>query len=170
MDPLTIGITLAKFVPDIIGLFKGDDAKESAQAVLAIAEKVTGKKGPDAAAAIEADPATALEFKKAVMADKHVAARLALENVQGARAMYKHHGTKIDEVIGDVMRKNLPYIVVLALANIIAVYILKDHGALVAIISNLIGVMIGQLISERQAVMNFCLGSSVGSKNKNKED
>jgi len=39
---------------------------------------------------------------------------------------------------------------------------------LVAIVSNFIGITIGQLFNERQAVVNFFFGSSKGSKDKDK--
>lgn len=67
MDPITIGLALAKFAPSIIGWIAGDDAEDKAQKVVDIAEQVTGKSGMDAVSAIESNPETALKFQEMVI-------------------------------------------------------------------------------------------------------
>ena len=49
------------------------------------------------------------------------------------------------------------------------VYFLQDNASLIAIASNIIGVAIGNLFNERQAIINFFFGSSIGSKEKDNE-
>jgi hypothetical protein len=46
--------------------------------------------------------------------------------------------------------------------------LLDGKGEVIAIVSNFIGIAIGNLFSERQSVVNFFFGSSVGSKLKDK--
>jgi hypothetical protein len=72
MDPITTGLALAaQFAPNIIKYFTNSDtAGAVAQQVIGIAQTVTGKVAPDEAmTAIKEDPALALQFKTAVMAN-----------------------------------------------------------------------------------------------------
>ena len=72
MDPITIGLALAsQFAPSIIKYFTNSDtAGAVAGQVIDIAKTVTGKGTPDdAMAALKADPALAIQFKTAVMAN-----------------------------------------------------------------------------------------------------
>lgn len=64
MEPVTIALGLAKVIPSIIGLFKGDGEKDKATQVQDIAKQVTRVSDAwEAVAAIECDPAMLLEFK-----------------------------------------------------------------------------------------------------------
>lgn len=89
MDPLTIGITLAaKYVPEIIRHFKGDKAGAVAGKVIDIAQTVTGTATPqEAEIVLSADPAKALEFKLAVMAQEAAIEQMYLVDTQNARSM-----------------------------------------------------------------------------------
>ena len=72
MDPVTIGLALAsQFAPSIIKYFTNSDtAGAVAGQVIDIAKTVTGKGTPDEAMdAMRADPALAIQFKTAVMAN-----------------------------------------------------------------------------------------------------
>ena len=64
------------------------------------------------------------------------------------------------------MKYNLVIVFLLVIINVIAVWYLKNDAAVLAIISNFIGITLGALLNERQAVINFFFGSSMGSKNK----
>jgi len=89
MDPLTIGLTLAsQFAPSVIKYFTNSDtAANVAGHVVDIAKTVTGTATPDAAlAALQADPALALEFKRLVLARETELHRLYLDDMQDARA------------------------------------------------------------------------------------
>lgn len=88
MDPVTIGLALAsQFAPSIIRYFTNSDtAGEVAGKVIDIAQAVTGKATPDeAAAALKADPALALQFKTAVMANDADLEKAFLADRQDAR-------------------------------------------------------------------------------------
>jgi hypothetical protein len=85
MNPILIG--LAQFAPAIIKWATGSDkAEEVASKVIDVAKTVTARDTPDAAlAAIQADPALAIEFRKAVMANELEYDRMYLVDVQSAR-------------------------------------------------------------------------------------
>lgn len=72
MDPITIALGLAQFVPGLIRWVSGDDQSKAAQVadqVVGVAKAVTGKTGgADALAAVKADPALALQLQQAWMA------------------------------------------------------------------------------------------------------
>lgn len=167
-------LALAKFIPDVIGLFdskKGAKAKEAAEAVENVAAAITGKTGDDAVRAIEADPELAYKFKTAVMADSHISEQLQAEDLKSAREAYKIHHEQADNVAKSIMSRNLPTIFVLVLINVVSVGGAKYFdlpGEVLAIISNMIGIVIGQLLNERQSVVGFFFGSSLGSKMKTK--
>ncbi|TAN78315.1 MAG: hypothetical protein EPN20_01045, partial [Magnetospirillum sp.] len=63
MDPISLALGLAQFVPGIIRWISGDDSAKAAavaQQVVGVAQAITGKDSGDAAlAAIKADPALA---------------------------------------------------------------------------------------------------------------
>lgn len=166
---LGIALALAKFVPDVISLFshkRGKQAQDAISAIENVANTLTGKTGDDAVAAIEADPQLAYEFKIAVMADSHISEQLKADDRKDARAAYKVNHEQADKVAQSIMKLNLPSVLALALINIAAVYFLKEYGPILAIASNLIGIVIGRLLSERESVVGFYFGSSLGSKMK----
>mgnify|MGYP003639117535 FL=1 len=168
MDPFTV-LGLIKYVPDLIGLFdskKGEQAKKISETVGKIAETVTGKAGHEAVLSIEKDPALAHQFKLAVMADNHVNEQMHLDNTKSARDMYKVNPEQASKVANNIMKHNLIIVFLLVLINVASVVGLKDHAAVLAIVSNFIGIVMMALLSERQAVVNFFFGSSMGSKNK----
>lgn len=72
MDPITIALGLAQFVPGLIRWIGGDDAEGAAKVadqMVGVAKSVTGKpNGEDALAAIKSDPALALQLQQAWLA------------------------------------------------------------------------------------------------------
>ena len=89
MDPVTLGLALAsQFVPSIIKYFTNSDtAGAVAGQVIDIAKTVTGKGTPDeAVAALQLDPALALQFKTAVLASDTDLEKAYLADRQSARA------------------------------------------------------------------------------------
>ena len=72
MDPISIALGLAQFIPSAIRHFTGDDRSKAAAVadqVIGVAKSVTGKdNGEDALAAIKADPALALQLQQSWMA------------------------------------------------------------------------------------------------------
>lgn len=169
MDPFSIAVGLAKVVPEIANWIGGDKAEEAVSKVVDIAETITGKKGPDALAAINAEPAMALEFQKAIMADKHRLDELYLQDKASARDMYKVHHEQTDKISERIMSYNLWMIFALVIINGTAIYFLKEQAAVLATISNLLGIVIKSLLDERKEVTGFYFGSSVGSKIKDQK-
>ena len=82
MNPITIALGLSQFAPVIAKWITGSDkAADIAGKVVDIAKTVTGKAEPDQAlAAIQTDPAAALQFKTAVLAQQTELERLAVAN------------------------------------------------------------------------------------------
>lgn len=106
MDPITIGLTLAsQFAPEIIKYFTNSDkAGQVAGKVIEIAQTVTGKAVPDEALeALKADPALALQFRTAVMANETELQRMYLADVQSAR----DRDVKIQQAGGHNHRANV---------------------------------------------------------------
>jgi len=163
---LTTGLALAKFVPEVVGWFAGDKAESAASSIVGIAEKVTGLGGDEALKAIESDPNTALEFKKAVMANKYELDRIYLANTAGARDMYTESRTLADRVALGIMRYNFFFVVILLVCNAVACWYLKDHPAVLSGIATTIGFVINAFIKERSDVSNFLFGSTLGSRMK----
>lgn len=166
---LSAALGLIKFVPDLIGLFdskKGEQAKKISEKVSSIAEAVTGQAGQGAIDVLEKNPELAYKFKCEVMADSHVREQLDLDNTKSARDMYKVNPEQASKVADGIMKYNLVIVFLLVVINVIAVNHLKDDAAILAIVSNFIGIVMMALLQERQAVVNFFFGSSMGSKNK----
>lgn len=82
MDPITIAMSLAQFVPQITKWVTGSDkAEQVAQKAIEIAQTVTGKPtGDQALAALQADPALVLQYRQAVLAQEVSFQQLAVQN------------------------------------------------------------------------------------------
>lgn len=90
MYPVTIALALAsQFAPGIIKYFSNSDtAANVAGQVINIAKTVTGKGTPEEAVeALKLDPALAIQFKTAVMANDTDLEKAYLADVQSARTM-----------------------------------------------------------------------------------
>ena len=171
MDPITTALALGKFVPDIIGWIKGSDSNSKfvADKIINIAQKVTGASNKDyVESLLENDPAVQLEFQKAIMADRHVFDQLCLDNTKDARKMYENENTIADQIANSIIKINLFIVFCLVGFQVVAVIWLSDQAALLATVSNIIGIVIHALLKERQDVINFFFGSSLGSKLKTK--
>lgn len=70
MDPISIALALAQFVPSITKMITGSDkAEKVAATVVDIAKAVTKQQsGEDAISAMKQDPALVLEYQKAILA------------------------------------------------------------------------------------------------------
>lgn len=173
MSLIALGLGLAKFVPDIIDLFDGDDnkASEAAEKVVGIAENLTGHQGDDALTAIQQNPELQLKFKKLVMEDKYFLEKLDHQDRSSARKMYKEAGhEQADKIANEVINKNLYFTIGIALIQILALsYFTEMSNMVVAIIGNVSGLLIKSLLDERLQVISFYFGSSLGSKHKDKK-
>ena len=90
------------------------------------------------------------------------------KNREVAHQTYRTEHTMSDKIASQVISKNLFIIALLVFANIATLYYFKEDATLIAIVSNIIGIAIGNLFAERQAIINFFFGSSIGSKAKDK--
>ncbi len=87
-----------------------------------------------------------------------------LADRRDARDLYKEKNNMADKVAKQVINLNLIVIAVLVVANIVCIMYLDK--ALLAIVSNVVGMVIQALIQERTTVVQFFFGSSKGSKDK----
>lgn len=87
MDPLTVAMGLAQFAPQIIRWISGNEkAGDAAERIVSIATEVTGEpSGVDAFKKMKVDPALAMEFRRAVMANETELDKLYLGDRQNAR-------------------------------------------------------------------------------------
>lgn len=87
-------------------------------------------------------------------------------NTESARSIYAASKDITDSLANKIMNWNLPLILVLVIVNIACVKWLDS--VLLAIVSNVIGMVMQKLFEERSAVTNFFFGSSKGSKDKDR--
>ena len=162
MDPITIAMGLAQFAPQIIKWVTGSDkAGEAAGKVIEIAQQVTGKQGPDALEAIKADPAVALQFRQAVMANEADLDKAFLADRQDAR--------KRDVALAMAGRKNhrADILAVLAVGSLmLCVWIVASNPALPGGAREAIMFVAGVFAAAVRDVYSFEFGSSRGSKEK----
>jgi uncharacterized membrane protein len=94
---------------------------------------------------------------------------IELDRYKTAHQSYQVKGVEADSIADSIINYNLPIIAILVLVNIALVYFMRERSELIAIASNIIGVAIGNLFNERQAIINFFFGSSIGSKEKDRK-
>lgn len=88
-----------------------------------------------------------------------------LEQTNAARGIYGGPSKDItDWMIKRIMVWNLWFVTGLVVVNVGVSILLRNESAILAVVSNIIGVVIGQLLAERQTAVQFPLGSSLGSK------
>jgi hypothetical protein len=81
MDPISIAMGLAQFVPQIVKWIGGDKAGTVAQKVVDVAQQVTGKPtGDEALKALQADPNLVLQYRQAVLSQEVAFEQLAVQN------------------------------------------------------------------------------------------
>lgn len=123
-------------------------------------EKLTEKKGTDErySAALAEIEQNEREWQKEVFT-------LEMDDRKDARLTYREKNEMADKIANQVMRWNLVIAIVLVIANItVSIYVTQP--AIVALASNVIGILLAQVIRERGTLMDFFFGSSLGSKTK----
>ena len=81
MDPITIAMGLAQFVPQIVKWIAGDKAGAVAGKVIDVAKQVTGKgTGDEALEALKADPNLVLKYRVAVLDQELEFEKIAVQN------------------------------------------------------------------------------------------
>jgi len=94
--------------------------------------------------------------------------RLEFADKADARSMYKTYHDMADRLAERVMTWNLPAIVLLLICNGLVIGYVKDATLSLAI-GNIVGGSISCLWQERQQIIGFFFGSSVGSKEKSRQ-
>ena len=91
-----------------------------------------------------------------------------LKDIQDAREMYKDtdHATA-DDIAQKVINYNLIIIVLLVVVQVLVV--MYVNGQVAAVVTGVVGTIVGSLINERNTVINFFFGSSKSSKDKDKK-
>ena len=164
MDPITIALALAgQFAPSIIKYFTNSEtAGNVAGQVIDIAKTVTGKGTPEQAQiAIQADPALAIQFKMAVLANDSDLEKAYLVDRQDARAR--------DVAIAQTGRYNwrADVLAVLAVGGLVlCVYFIARDAGLPERAVNAIMFVAGVLASAVRDVYGFEFGSSRSSQTK----
>jgi hypothetical protein len=142
-----------------------------------VASALGTENSPDAVAKeLSKNPDALLKLKELEMANEADLRKqviklneIELDKYKTAHDSYKNDGTEANKISESIINYNLPIIATLVLVNISLVYFMRDKSELIAIASNIIGVAIGNLFNERQAIINFFFGSSIGSKEKDRK-
>lgn len=170
MDPIT-AVALAKTIVNATGL---DDwfkkklgvtlGEKTAKQITDIAMAATGTTTPkDAVQIVQQNPDFAVEIRRELMKNEHELTLAALADVQNAREMYKVQHDTADDIANRVITQNHLAVMLLIIANGLVLVYVKDQVLAVAA-GNLIGGSIAALWQERQKILNFYFGSSLGSK------
>lgn len=85
-----------------------------------------------------------------------------------ARSMYKVESTTANKIAMRVINYNIWVVMLAVLIEVLVVIYIEDK-TLIAVISTAIGMVTGALIQERQQVISFFFGSSLGSKQKSEQ-
>lgn len=169
-----IGKTIGKVAP-MLGTLLAPVTGGASVAVGALLASALGVENePEAiATALKNDPDAfikikELEFKEAdsLRAQVLALAKLEQDKYNKAHETYQTKHDMADKIALQIINRNLPIIAVLVIMNVGIVHLFKDNATLIAIASNVIGISIGNLFAERQAIVNFFFGSSLGSKQK----
>lgn len=161
MDPITIAMGLAQFAPGIIKWITGSDKAEAAATkVVEIAKAATGQPtGEGALTALRTDPALAIAFQQAVMANEAELDKAFLADRQNARGR--------DVSLAQVGRYNwrADVLAVLAVGGLVlCVYFIARDAELPERAVNAIMFVAGVLASAVRDVYGFEFGSSRSSQ------
>lgn len=155
---------LAQFAPAIVKWMTGSDkAEEAAQAVVGIAQQVTGKQDPvDALASIAGNAQLQLDFRKAVMANEADLDKAYLADRQNARGR--------DVALAQAGRRNvradvmvaLAFVAVIAIAALMALGQIDGNSAAGGFLMTVGGLFARNI----GTAFDFEFGSSRGSQDK----
>ena len=126
------------------------------------------KKGIEKVTGIKLDGKKTLTIEEIQLIRSHESDILNLDfsRFKEAHETYRVNHTMADKIAEDVIKWNLPIIFLLVISNLFIIDLFKENAPLMAVASNIIGIAIGKLFTERQSVINFFFGSSIGSKDK----
>lgn len=105
-----------------------------------------------------------LEILRLLLSEKQEDNRHVEAVYSKAHESYQVTHDMADTIAKQIVDRNLPIIGLLVLSNVAIVYFMQNEPNLIAIVSQIIGIAIGNLFAERQSIVNFYFGSSLGSK------
>ena len=149
--------------------FGGTPSGKAAKRMIELAQAATGAGSPEEIELhIRNDVEAKMDARRELQRHEQELTQLHLADVRDARAMYSNSKSKsdmADKLANRIMSWNLPAIVALVAGNCAVVYTIENPTIAVAL-GNIIGASITYLWQERQQVVGFFFGSSVGSKDK----
>lgn len=163
MDPITIGIGLAKFVPEIIGMFGGKKAASISKDIINIATKITGRDGVDALELIDTDIELQREFRKAVLEQKTELEKLYLEDRSNARDLQKAALISDDFIAKRFIYFFAMFVVTLVFGYIAAVTFLDVPAANRGMVDHTTGFLQGTVLA---SIFGYFFGTTKGSGEK----
>ena len=173
MDPITMAGT-AVTIARACGMddwlkekFGGTPSGKAARRMIELAQAATGAGSPEEIELrIRNDVEAKMDARRELQRHEQELTQLHLADVRDARAMYGSSKSDMaDRLANRIMSWNLPAIVTLVAGNCAVVYTIENPTIAVAL-GNIIGASITYLWQERQQVVGFFFGSSVGSKDK----
>lgn len=170
MEPVTT-IALAKAVASATGLDTwlkdklGDAVGETAaDKIAAVAQVVTDAgTGQEALEMIRQDAGARASVRQKLLDMEHELILAQLQDVQSARQMYSGKNEMADKIAERVISQNHIVVALLLVMECVAFALVND-SSVAMIIGNLIGASVAALWQERQQVIGFFFGSSLGSK------
>ena len=160
MAPVTITMALAQFAPQLVRWLTGSGkAEEVAQKVVGVAEAVTGMKGKFALDAIGADPAAALEFRKAISAQEADLDKAFLADVANARER--------DKALGLAGQRNWRADLMLLLAVLVTVCLVLlvwRDPTVNEYLKGIVTLVLGRFLGYLDNIYNFEFGSTRSNK------
>lgn len=174
---LTIASGLLSLLPkarEVYDAVKGGNKYEAAEKVVSLAQ------GALASAGISTDGVPPEEYESMLKAS--AAARIALQkreaefvqelklayfaDLKDARSYYKETRTLVNEMARKVMGQSVYGVLFLIAVQVGCIYLFRDNGVVLALIGNLIGVVVGQLLGERLQVLNYLFGTAIDSESR----
>lgn len=174
--------TVGKWIKDnagsgtaLVGSLLSGNVPGAIAAGVSLVSSATGKDTPEEALIqLQNDPEALVKLKELYYKNEedirsHIEKMVELEltDIQDARSMYEHNNKMADVIAKKIINQNHLLVASLIIANGLTLYFVKETALAVAI-TNLISASIGYLWNERQQVVGFFYGSSLGSKMKDK--
>lgn len=163
MDPLTIIGLLAQFGPSLLkAIGVGADVQKVANTAASVATAITGKADiVEAADALKADPALALEFQKALIAQEQANESLYQADKQNARA----RDVELSKTpTGNVRANWLVGLAFIIIASCLIVVVYKPGLSEYA--NSTVSLILGMFIRELGNIYAFEFGTTRKSDNK----
>lgn len=163
---------LAKYAPALFSVFKSikdsGSKTEAAHKIVTTAASVLTANGKSVAGM---DPLSILQLVKdtpnvqTVLKSKleleQDTYKLYLDDVKDARKYTEQNKDMLFTLARNVMVVTPFYVIFMVLMQFACMIMFADNGMILALIGNLVGLIVGQLLGERLQVLNFYFGSSV---------